>query len=295
MKLFLVIIFTVFGLSAQAQTWRDTGNYRSDSGTNVNGYGAVDLVTIRDTANYSLTDFQMVGGLLIGRIGGLEIGAYRQSDVLTFQNQNSWGQNYAYDCGCWGGYQNSGPSQDRFVYLNYMHAGFSITPVAKDGARLRVVPGIGRFSLHYPAADTTSELGYSRQLIAQKWVAHFGLDLAKQFGNNSMLFLKGFVFQDTELQFPDQIFPVVEAGYLAPVAQGERNVFLGVGSYYRDHAWSGDEVGVRGILQLGIGEKTPVILRGFLGVSSNQDRGMRFEWGVTFGFDSLMENFFSPL
>lgn len=299
MKLFAIIIFAVLGLSAQAQMSLEGGRKYRSSPT-INGYGAVDLMVIQDMTDYSLSDFGVTGGLLIGRIG-LEIGVYRQSDAIAVQeNQNNWSHNYFYDCQCGIGYQYNQYSQssnnDRFVYLNYMHAGLSITPVAKDGARLRVVPGIGRFSLHYPVVDTTaSELEYASQLIAQKWVAHFGLDFAKQFRNNSMLFLKGFVFQDTELSFPDQIFPVVGAGYLVPVAQGERNVFLGVGASYRDHVWSGDEVGMRGIFQLGIGEKTPVIFRGFLGVSSNQSRGMRFEWGVSVGFDSLIQNFFSPL
>lgn len=295
-KVLLVLSIMFLTLNLSAQSWGNSGRSSSES-TNLNGYLNFGMSAIQDTSDFSLVDLDAKGALLVGKIG-LELGVYRQSDALDLGDATAtdpWAQDYIYGCGCTS-FQSSSNNKDRFTYLRYQHYGLVVAPVVKDGAMFRMVFGLGNFNLNYPVADSTSDLGYRDvSIVKNQWTYHFGLNVAKRFDNNSIWFLDGFAFQDTKLEPFNKVFPVVKTGWMIPPkiwGSSQRTIFLGFGAYYRDHVWSGDEIGVHFLVNFGIAQGS---LRGFVGAANNEVRGMRLEYGFTFTLNSLMSGFYDPL
>ncbi len=298
--LFLVVMVIVTITAPGQKTLLGLYGVKNSDGGFPGVYIDLGLSKIKDTANFGLIDFYVGGGFAAKlnnnvALGG-EIGAYRQSDVFTYKEetqQNQWASYYYgpydYGCGCYLQPQTV-TKYERFQYFEYRHAVVSFT-WSERGTMFRLTPGAGYFTLKYPTYDSLQNY-LGDQVVAKRWTYHLGVKFMKKFSWNNVVFLRGFMFQDVERQPFVGVFYVGEAGILFPVSKNLENFRMGFGGYYRDHALSGRELSLRLLLNVGWGQKTTTSLSGFMGLAGNEQRGLRFEAGFSFGFDTLAKGFF---
>lgn len=293
---FLVLLVPIIVLS-QGE-WNNRRSAHSGGSVLVGHFNA-GTSRISDTTNFGLVDSYVRGGFgfLVTQsfAVGLELGVYKQSDVYRSQEtQQQWSgyyTPYGYDYGC-GCYPTTTTVEDRVNYLTYQHAGLALS-LGGEGTLVRLTPGAGYFTLKYPTYDSLWNYA-GDQVVARRWTYHLGLDVLKKFSKGNIFFLHGFAFQDANRGFGEGIFPVAEAGFLFPVSRDKslQNIKLGFGGYYRSHALFGDETSVRLLLNWGGGENFLINASGFIGLAGNEDRGLRFEAGLSFGLESFARGFY---
>lgn len=300
-KIFVIFLVLVAPLTLLSQGPWNKGKSRSGGGNlksiGVFASGGVSDIHRNTNELPALGEGTFEVGISFGKKTAFVVrtGVYTQSDYFTGTIQsggNDWGgyyQQWGYDpyCGC---YPQSNPSSSRFQYVRFTHFQFGFSNQGKNHG-VRLTGGIAGFHYQIPVVDSLGN-ETTEVVIPNATAFALGFDLKQKIGKD-LLSARLQSFTDVKRGNWNGTLGYGEIDYLVGIEETEGKFYAGLGASYKKHVVSGDEYGVRVILEFGHNE-IPLWIRGHFGVAYNPlpTEGVGWQLGFQISVDRFAKSIY---
>lgn len=223
----------------------------------------------------------------------VKTGVYTQSDY-PIQSDNfgdDWGgyyQQWGYNpyCGCYPQQQ----SDDRFQYVRFGYFQAGVSNQGKSHG-IRLTGGIASFKYQIPVVDSLGN-ETAQVVIPNATALAIGFDVKSRIGKD-LVSARAQSYTDIKRMDFAGTLGFAELDYLFGFPELNQKLYAGIGASFKKHVVSGNEYGVRAIVEFGH-DQLPMWVRGYFGVAYNPlpTEGVGWQLGFQISVDRFAKSIY---